>query len=200
MLKRRTTLIRILLKGLRVIAMPSAPHSKMYRNTAQGPKQSWWMRLRPEACGLKHYQQSRDLRWCLYEENMQRMWIKTKWWANSEKPYASRLRPQSLVISPPSQSTKTTRQNAFRKFLDLTSLLGRIELGVSGRSGEGEVDCFFLETRSEFWPFVETPVLSPFVGVSVLSAPEVHTLDRGVACWRIITGPCIGGDAWLSLP
>jgi hypothetical protein len=44
--------------------------------------------------------------------------------------------PHNLKMSPPIQSTNTTRQNAFRKFLDFTSLCEeRMEVGVTGRSG-----------------------------------------------------------------
>ena len=44
--------------------------------------------------------------------------------------------PHSLKISPPIQSTNTTRQNAFKKFLDFTSLWEeRMDVGVIGRFG-----------------------------------------------------------------
>ena len=85
------------------------------------------------------------------------------------------------MMNPPIHSTKTTRQNAFRKFLDFASLpADRIDVGVRGRSGDG--DAGFRDLRADR-PFSSSIAVAFAVSICLLnrSVAVVFRLEPGVA-------------------
>src|SRR6266496_4602382 len=104
--------------------------------------------------------------------------------------YVRRLPPHNLMINPPIQSTKTTRKNVLRKFLDFTSLPAeRVDDSVRGRSGVGARYC--LRAVSCERP-LSSSIADDLAPSTVLNGSSTEVLvlgPLGVAGWTMELGP-----------